>query len=489
MLVPIGEFLPDLPALGNPGALEAKNVIPKDRSYGPLRSLQDYSAAIGGRCIGYFTARSLAGTTTVFAATATKIYSLTGSSTSWTDVSRLAGGVYAADEHVTFNQFGDYVTAWNGVDAPQVFQLGVSSNFAALSGSPPTGRYACNARDQVMIGNVAGANQTVAWCGTNSLTTWGYNASLQSDSQELPGDGGPISALIGRLDPHIWCQNSIFTATFSGPPYFWNFNRVELERGTLFPKSVVGFGTLSFGLCSDGFYVFDGAGAKPIGQGKVNKWFFDRFDQSYPDRINAAVDPIAQCIAWAFPGPDHVTGDPNMILFFHWPTGRWAYAMVQLEYLAQGGQTFGFTLEQLDAISASIETLPFSLDSRVWTAQGSPILSAITTAHKLAFFNGATLEATVDTGEAQLIGGRRAFVSKLRPLIEGSDCSISVKAITRDRQQDDVTIGSAVAVNDLGYAPMRSNARYHRGRLIVAAGGDWTHIHGVEVESRAAGRR
>ena len=488
MLVPIGEWRPDLPALGNPGAMEAKNVQPRESSYAPFRSLQDYSAALGGRCIGYFTARSLAGVTTVFAGTPTKLYSLTGSSLAWVDVTRTSGGDYAADEHWTFNQFGDYVTAWNGVDVPQVFQLGVSTKFAALGGSPSTARYACNARDQVMVGHVAAANQTVSWCGTNSLTTWGYNASLQSDSQELPG-GGPIMALVGRLDPHIWCQTSIYTAIFAGPPYFWNFNQVELERGTLFPKSVVGFGTLSFGLCADGLYVFDGAGAKPIAQGKVNKWFFDRFDQGYPDRINAAVDPIAQCIAWAFPGPGHVTGDPNMILFFHWPTGRFAYAEVQLEYLAQGGQTFGFTLEQLDTPMPSIDAGVFSLDSRVWTAQGSPILSAITTAHKLAFFTGATLEATVDTGEAQLVAGRRAFVSKLRPLVDGEDCSISVKAITRNRQQDAVTTGLAVAVNDLGYAPLRSNARYQRARIIVAAGGDWDHIHGIEVDARPAGAR
>lgn len=488
MLIPIGEWLPDLPPLGNPGALEAKNVQPRAQSYAPFRALQAYSGALGGRALGYFTARSLAGVTTVFAGTATKLYALTGSSTSWSDVSRTVGGAYAADEHWTFNQFGDYVTAWNGVDAPQVYQLGVSSNFAALGGSPPVARYACNARDQVMIGAVAAANQTVAWCGTNSLTTWGYNASLQSDSQELPG-GGPIMALVGRLDPHIWCQTSIYTAIFSGPPYFWNFNQVETERGTLFPKSVVGFGTLSFGLCADGFFVFDGTAARPIGQDKINKWFFDRFDQGYPDRINAAVDPIAQCIAWAFPGPGHSTGDPNMILFHHWPTGRWAWAEVTLEFLAQGGQTFGFTLEQLDSISASIETLPFSLDSRVWTSQGSPILSAITTAHKLAFFNGDTLEATVDTSEAQLIAGRRAFVSKLRPIVDGSDCSIQVMAITRNRQQDAVEEGTAVSVNDNGYAPMRSNARYHRGRIIVAAGGDWNHIHAIEPTLRQAGKR
>lgn len=489
MKIEFGEWLPDLPALSNPGALEAKNVLPSERGYRPLRSLSEYSAAIGARCIGFFVVRSNAGVASVFAGTATKLYRLTGATTSWTDVTRSSGGDYAADQAWRFNQFGDYITAWNGVDAPQVFQLGVSTEFAALSGSPPLARYACNAREQVMVGNIASNPNRVQWCGVDSLTTWGTNIPLQADYQDLQGDGGNITALVGRFSPHIWCEKSIWVATYAGPPVFWQFDRVESERGSLVPGSVVGYGNLSFGLCADGFYVFDGMSAKPIGQGKVNRWFYARFDEAFRDRMQSAIDPVGQSIVWAFPGTGHANGDPNFLLFFHWPTGRWSYAEMNIEYLAAGGTSFGYTLEDLDSISASIDDLPFSLDSRVWTSEGSPILSAFTTDHKLAFFNGDTMAATVDTGEAQLFPGKRAYVQKVWPLVDGRSVTPTITPITRNLQHEAVTEGTPVSLNSVGYAPMRSNARYQRARLKTVAGDDWDHLVGLDIEAVPTGGR
>ena len=66
------------------------------------------------------------------------------------------------------------------------------------------------------------------------------------------------------------------------------------------------------------------------------------------------------------------------------------------EYLASLAAP-GLTLESLDAISGSLDALAFSLDD-VSTAALSK-LAAVNSDHKLGFFTGDTLEATLDTAE------------------------------------------------------------------------------------------
>ena len=44
MKLPFTPWLPDLPALGNPGMTDAKNVIPASRGYQPFRSINPFTA-------------------------------------------------------------------------------------------------------------------------------------------------------------------------------------------------------------------------------------------------------------------------------------------------------------------------------------------------------------------------------------------------------------------------------------------------------------
>ena len=148
----------------------------------------------------------------------------------------------------------------------------------------------------------------------------------------------------------------------------------------------------------------------------------------------------------------------------------------------------GFTLEQLDNVSATLEGLPFSLDSAVWASVASRLVGAFDTAHKAGFFNGAALAATVETLEDAPGKGRLVRVRSARPLVDGAAASIALG--TRNRQSDTVSWGSAVAANVLGACPMNTATRYVRGRVTVPAGAVWTHLMGIDdLDLRAEGRQ
>ena len=75
--IPFGANTPDQPALGNPGAEEANNCVPRLRSYGPLKGLTAFTDAIAGKALGAIAVRSEdAATTYLYAGDSTNLYRL-----------------------------------------------------------------------------------------------------------------------------------------------------------------------------------------------------------------------------------------------------------------------------------------------------------------------------------------------------------------------------------------------------------------------------
>ena len=75
-MIPIGAWQPDLPDFENPGALEAKNVIPDAAGYRPLPALVAAGTLFGAmdaRVQGAILARGHGGTIANFAGTAGKL--------------------------------------------------------------------------------------------------------------------------------------------------------------------------------------------------------------------------------------------------------------------------------------------------------------------------------------------------------------------------------------------------------------------------------
>jgi hypothetical protein len=469
-----GEWLPDLPDLANPGALEAKNVIPWKDSYKPFNDLNALSVnALGARCQGAYFARDNDGNVYNFAGDATKLYLL--QSTSYSDVTRVSGGAYAtpSDGDWEMTQWGSTVIAVNGADAAQVITLG-NPAFTALGGSPPVARHIAVVRDFVVMGNISGSPNRVQWSAIGDSADWAVSTSTLADFQDLQGDGGWVAKIIGGEIGVVFRERDIWRMTFTGSREIFQFDQIEKQRGTFAPQSVINYGSLIFYLADDGFYVTNGSGNSiPIGDGKVDRTLLAGLDTEYFFRISAAIDPTNKLVMWAVPFSGS-TGNPNRIFIYNWVYKRWAYAVVDLEVFARYASQ-GYTLEGLDAVSSSIDSLSPSLDSRVWTG-GLMTLAAFNTSHKIGTFSGSVLAATVDTGEVQHYPGFRSNVSEVRPLVAGGASTITVGS--RNLQSDSNAFGAATSQNASGTCPVRSNARYHRYRIQSS---DFDFIQGAEA--------
>jgi len=479
------EFAPDAPDLGDK-AREASGVIPEAQGYRPFKALATTSSALTARAQGAAWFRAYDGTTKQMAGDATKLYSL--ASNTWSDVSRTSGGAYATDGtgNWRFAQFGDVAYATNGVDTMQSFTLSSSSNWAAASGSPPVGTYIGVVRRFLVLAKIASYPKRVQWSGDNNTTTWTSSATTLSDYQDLP-DGGDITGFTGGELGVVLQESAVTRMTFEGSPTVFRFDKISNEVGCTVPGTVAAWDKLTFFCHRSGFYMLAGGQElRPIGRERVDRWFWGLLDQTNMHRVTAAIDPLNSLYVVSFPSGS--SGTPDYLLIYNWKADRWSYALQTVEMVYAGATQQSYSLEDLDTVSSSIETIPYSLDSSYWTGSRQLLLSGFYTDHKSGAFSGDNLAATIDTQEMQMVPGVRSRVRGARPLVDGGTPSIAVG--TRKSQQSAVAWSSARAINADGFVPLNRQSRYMRFRLTMPAASAYQWAQGIDdIDARGAGFR
>jgi hypothetical protein len=506
-VIPVGEFLPDQPAFGNPGTDVAYNVLPATRqSYGPFPALAAYSSTgLGARCQGALAAQDSSGDTSIFAGDATDLYRLAAGSTAWENVSKSAAAYTVPSDGIWDQcQFGQQILFTDFNDAIQAYTLNSSTDFANLGGTPPKAKYIAVVKNFVAIGFTNDGTfgiqpQRVWWSGINNSASWltpGTSAALavQSDYQDIVGDHGWLQGIVPNLgfaDAALFFERAVYRMQYVGAPYFFTFAPAEKFHGTPAPSSLVQIGGVVYYLGPNGFRAFDGATSIPIGAEKVDNFFyFDAsygIDNNYMDRVSGAVDPVRKIVYWAYAAQGNTNGIPNRVIAYHTTLNRWSFIPDQETEILFNGLTVGYTLSDLSpGLYATLADIPFPLDSRIWTG-GQFVLGGFNTSHKYMIQGASNLAPTIDTMESQLYGNRRAFVNSTRPLVDGGSPSIAVGY--RNRIEDALTYSSAVAMNANGECPQRNEARYQRFRLTLPSASSFNQIQGVEVWARPAGMR
>lgn len=495
-MIPFGEFAPDQPALDSGGLYSqvAKNCIPRTKnSYGPLGAQSALTNALTAQCQGAAAFQDEGGNVYSFAGDANDLYLLSGAT--YSEISTSTGAyTTAVDDSWEFAKFGERIIACNGhSDDIQDYVMGTDTTFGQLAAAAPRARHIAQIRDFIMVLNTwdstdGSVPNRAWWCAINDPTSWptigsASAASTQSDRQDLPsgGWGQAITGAVGGVDGAVFMDNAVYRVVYEGSPTVFGFYEVERARGCIAPNSVVNVGDFCFYLSGDGFYVFTGQDSQPIGAQKVDKTFFSRFNQDYPHLVFGAADAINKVVMWTYPSSSSSNADKALL--YNWDLNKWSEAEFNSQVLFRD-LTQGYTLEGLDAVG-DMDTLPYSLDSRVWTG-GKSILATFDTSHKNSTFSGTNLAATF---ESQEIGGEDfIFVDGVRPYVDVADTADVVVALKhRDDPGGTVTTTAAESIDADGMAHPSVSARYVRAVVNVAAGATWDHAQGIDADVTADG--
>lgn len=488
-LIPYGEYRPDVSDYQAKATKNILNVLPQGDGYGPFKDFTVFSSALPGACRGAFFALKSDGTIVVFAGTSTRIYMLDNTDLAFDDVSK-SGSAYSAlsaSDQWRFAQFGSLVIAVQANASPQVFTLGSSSAFADLAGSPPAARYVDVVGRFLVLSGLTSTPYRVQWSGLNSVNasdswTSGVNSS---DYQDFP-DGGIVRGVAGGEYGIIFQDQAIRRMIYSpGSAVIFQIERISQDKGLFAPYSIIRAGERVFFFSAQGFHTIDPGGLPTqLGRERVDRTFFADLDKGNLQLFMGAADPRSSRVFWSYKSASGASGAYDKIIGYDYALDRWFPLMASGEYFLGISQT-GLTLENLDLISSSLDALTSSLDS--YATSVIPEISQFDTAHKLGFFRGTNLEATLESSELG-VDGRRVFVRGFRPITDAA--TVYGSCSSRETQQEAVTAGAEVLINSrTGLCDLRKSTRYTRLKTRIPASTTWTFCAGVEPDLQAEGQQ
>ena len=486
--LPFGEWLPDSPDYKNPGCVIADNCFPSTGGYssflGSIATGDEINEVVRGAAQFFRTD----GTSVIVGGSDTKLFVLVGGTLTAT-----TGYSSIGDASWQFTRFNALVIATAPSNAPQYLTaLDSDTTWSALPGSPPTARTSGRVGNFLVLGDIASNRSRIQWSAENDPTaTWETNRTVQSGKAELKTEFGPIMAIVGDRYPLVFQERAVSRMEPTGPPTVFRVATIEEARGCIAPASVVTVGFLNYFLSHDGFWVTDGSQVMPIGTRRVNEWFFDNVSEVDRFRTHGTVNWDKQSIIWTFYPKSNPTGFNRQIIY-SWAENRWSTGSLSLDWLVDN-KVAGTSLEDLDALFGSdLETVTPSLDASKWLAK-SRVLSAFiqdgSSNSEMFTLNGDALEATFETSEHQPKPGSRVAVNAIYPMVENASENTTCGVITRNLKGGTETTSTLTTVNAHSFCPVRTDARFVRGKMVIPAAANWDKAQGVQIEYRPSGRR
>jgi hypothetical protein len=483
-LIEFGEWAPDQPSVAS-FARTIKNALTNGRSYRPLSAASPIGNSLPASCFGAASFLLADGNNVTVAGTASRLYHYaTGA---WDNKTRTSGGDYttAAENKWRFASYGSRLLATNYSDDIQSFLFGSSTNYSQLAASAPKAKHIAVINNFVVVGNTEVANNQVAWSGLDAPTVWGTNIALQADSQLIENEGGEVMGIFGSQNYGVVLQNKGLTRMeYVGTPDIFRFTDIEKGRGAATHYGNAALGNDVYYLEESGFYRFNGSASVNISENRVSRWFFDDYNNTYSYNVTCVIDPVNTIVVWGYPDKNATAGKPNKIIIYDWVDNRWTYGELAHEVLFRA-LSVGYTLEGLDAVSSSLDALPFSLDSSNWKG-GKTLLGTIDDNSKLSLLTGSPLEAILETTEARINPTGRAHVCGV--FVESDATNYSTVLSSRNLAKDTLSVSGSMNPNPLtGVCDFAVDNRYHRATVTIEEGDDWTSATGVQVKYTPTG--
>lgn len=486
--IPFGQFAPDQSIIAGQSPL-IKGVIPLSGRYAPLPDLQQVRSGsmLNDGCLGGKSFYDKVGQVSVtFLADHGRLYRVIGKVP--VDVSKSGGYSFSFDWGVTYEQFGDNIVAvGRGVD-PQRFILGTSEAFDDLDNAPQ-GDTVFRIRNHLFIcsGNTANCS------GFNNITVWGNVPESQAFINEVNQSAGLIVSGWGGEQGAIFQERGIIRLTYQGGAAPFIFDEVEGGRGVCGPHAWSPWGKIAFCAAEDGFYMFDGLAATPIGANRVDGYFSNRLNYGYRHRVWTAIDAKRKCWMVAFPTGGAIW--PNEVLIWSWADDKWTHD----EFDSQYGLEFHREPVDADDEAGLIELLGTANaddPSLANVSADSPLFretrkewAVIDADRKLCQFTGDNRAASLSTATYD-VAGKKTFLTELYPIVDAAPELVTGQVATRlKRLNETETVSAATPMNDEGFCPIYAEGRYVRGIVNVAAGATWTEATGVHHDGSEAGER
>jgi hypothetical protein len=463
-----GQLEPDNPAHLQQGLQVASNVYPGPNGYRPIKSFAAMTDALDEEFQGGVSFVGSDGTVNMLAGTATDLY-LFDSTLAWTSIlgSLTAGRWF-------FTPFGDVAIGCHG-GTPVAIDL-LAGTAAALTGSPPTATNCITIGSFVVLLQADGEQNMVRWSGFENQTQW-VNGTNQAGEQPLL-TGGEITGGAGGVDYGLIFQRGQVTRmTYTGADaLIFQFDIISANTGCIAPGSVAQAGRLVFFLSDRGFQKTDGNDVQPIGVERIDRTFLDSYSTSDLANIYSVVDTKSHRVMWIMPGKAWI---------YDYALDKWSTLDTGVR-AAFAGFTAGVSIDQLDAIYGDLDSMgDISLDDPRFRG-GDPLLMFVNLSNEVGTLTGDNLEANFEPPFVELVQGREARLSQLRPLCDAVT-GVQIDITSKPRLGNTGTTTVFDTMQASGDMDCRVAGRFLRPKVKILAGTNWNYFQGLDLTMMGMG--
>jgi hypothetical protein len=463
--ISFGEWLPDQPALGNPGLTEALNVYWGEGGYRPYSPLVNTGASLPSLATGAFQPYS-ANTQqpTIYVGTFSNgLLRTIDAGVSYSTLTAATGNPTSSQ----FAQVQELVFASNRTTGLIYHTLGSTSTFTSVAAAPSNAAVIGTVGQFLVVADyISGSNAyyNVRWSAIGAPTNWPTPNSAtaiatQAGEQLLDSQYGRVFGIVGG-DQHatILQSGAITRMTYVGPPAVFQFDVISNGHGTVLRDSIVQvFDSVYFATLT-GFYATDGVSVRSISDNRITRYFLANLTLTQTP-IVSGVDYKKNLIYWSYVIP----GSTNEVLLYNYKDDKWSRSNEA-------------------SVRVFVRQVPGALDDVDSTFR------VFSTSNKLATFSGAPVSATITTGEVEINPGGRAFVCGVKPnvLLNTTTATVAVRVGSRNDLVSSPTYSATTTPNTrTGYADCRVDAKYHRAEIGLT--GDFGKALAIEVKAVAAG--
>jgi len=214
---------------------------------------------------------------------------------------------------------------------------------------------------------------TVRWSNQEDITNWVPSLSSTAGETVLTDGTEIVGGVRSRNAINIWTDNSLWTMTFVGPPFTFQFQQLGSNCGLIAPHAAVDYDGISVWMGYDNFYVFDGQ-VKNL-DCTVRRFIFDRLNRDQKDKIFCGINSEFKEVIWLYPSKDSDECDSYVI----WSPSEnyWTYGSSIFTTFADK-TVFGNTITT--GVTAGGNNLYNNEPAGVFTENGQPQSSFIESA-------------------------------------------------------------------------------------------------------------
>ena len=151
----------------------------------------------------------------------------------------------------------------------------------------------------------------VRWSNQEDYTNWVPSISSTSGEVILADGTKIVGAKRSRNAINIWTDNALWSMTFVGPPFIFQFSQLGTNCGLIAQHAGVDYDGRAVWMGYDNFYVFDGQ-VRSL-DCTVRRFIFDRLNMDQKDKIFCGINSEFKEIIWLYPSTDSTECDSYVV--------------------------------------------------------------------------------------------------------------------------------------------------------------------------------